>query len=191
MFAYLLLLCYFPFFALSLQAFFPTFILMCDCDWPIMVNSNTGRLFILIKVILKATEINLPKLLTTLSNWVCWRPVWHDDVIKWKHFPRYWQFVWGIQRSPVNSPHKGQWRGALMFSLICAQINGWVNNREAGDLRRHQAHCDVILMSVTKTVIRPILHGHCYPSYRCGGPYDVGPCLNKDPLTKSYEKRHG
>ena len=30
----------------------------------------------------------------------------HDDVIKWKHFPRYWPFVWGIHRSPVNSPHK-------------------------------------------------------------------------------------
>ena len=58
----------------------------------------------------------------------------HDDVIKWKHFPRYWP-VRGIHRSPVNSPHKGQWRGALMFSLICAWINGWVNNREAGDLR--------------------------------------------------------
>ena len=34
----------------------------------------------------------------------------------------------------------------LMFSLICARINGWVNNREAGDLRRYQAHCDVIVM---------------------------------------------
>ena len=44
----------------------------------------------------------------------------HDDVIKWKHIPRYWPFVWGIHRSPVNSPHKGQYRGALMFSLICA-----------------------------------------------------------------------
>ena len=44
---------------------------------------------------------------------------YHDDVIKWKHFPRYWPFVWGIHRSPVNSPHKGQWHGALMFSLIC------------------------------------------------------------------------
>ena len=64
----------------------------------------------------------------------------HDDVIKWKHFPRYWPFVWGIHRSPVNSPHKGQWRGALMFTLICAWINGWVNNREAGDLRRYCAH---------------------------------------------------
>ena len=39
----------------------------------------------------------------------------------------------GIRRSPVNSPHIGQWRGALMFSLIYAWINGWVNNREAGD----------------------------------------------------------
>ena len=71
---------------------------------------------------------------------------YHDDVIKWKHFPRYWPFVRGIHRSPVNSPHKGQWRGALMFSLICARINGWVNNPEAGDLRRHPTHCDVIVM---------------------------------------------
>ena len=64
----------------------------------------------------------------------------HDDVIKWKHFPRYWPFVRGIHRSLVNSPHKCQWRGALIFSLICLWINGWVNNREAGDLRRCRAH---------------------------------------------------
>ena len=68
---------------------------------------------------------------------------YHDDVIKWKHFPRYWPFVRRIHRSPVNSPHKGQWRGALMFSLIWTWINNWVNNLEAGDLRRHRAHCDV------------------------------------------------
>ena len=70
----------------------------------------------------------------------------HDDVTKWKHFPRYWPFVRGIHRGPVNSPHKGQWRGALMLTLICARINGWVNNREAGDLRRYRPHCDVIVM---------------------------------------------
>ena len=52
----------------------------------------------------------------------------------------------GIHRSPVNSPHKGQWRGAKMFSLICAWIKGWVNNGEAGDLRHHGAHYDVIVM---------------------------------------------
>ena len=63
-----------------------------------------------------------------------------------KHFLRYWPFVRGIHRSPVNSPHEGQWRGALMFSLICARINSWVNNGEAGDLRRHRAHYDVIVM---------------------------------------------
>ena len=49
---------------------------------------------------------------------------------------------------PVNSPHKGQWRGTLMFSLICTRINGWVNNRDAGDLRRRRAHYDVIVMPV-------------------------------------------
>ena len=70
----------------------------------------------------------------------------HDDVIKWKHFPRNWPFVRGIHRSPVNSPHKGQWRGALMFTLICARIYGWVNTREAGDLRRYRLHYDVIVM---------------------------------------------
>ena len=52
----------------------------------------------------------------------------------------------GIHRSPVNSPLKNYWRGALMFSLICAWINGWVYNREAGDLRRHRAHYDVTVM---------------------------------------------
>ena len=44
----------------------------------------------------------------------------HNDVIKRKHFPRYWPFLRGIMRSLVDSPHKGQWRGALMFSLTCA-----------------------------------------------------------------------
>ena len=47
---------------------------------------------------------------------------------------------------PVNSQHRGQWRGALMFSLICARINDWVNNREAVDLRRHHGHYDVNVM---------------------------------------------
>ena len=70
----------------------------------------------------------------------------HDDVIKWKHFLRYWPFVQGIHQSPVNSPHKGLWRGALMFSLICTWINGWVNKREAGDLRCHHAHYDVTVL---------------------------------------------
>ena len=70
----------------------------------------------------------------------------YDDVIKWKHFPRYWSFVRGFHRSSVNSPHKDQWRGTLMFSFICAWIKGWINNREAGDLRCH--YYDVIAMGL-------------------------------------------
>ena len=59
-------------------------------------------------------------------------PSW--DVIKWKHFPRNWPFVRGIHRSLVNSPHKYQSRGALMFCLIRVWANSRVNNRDAGDL---------------------------------------------------------
>ena len=68
----------------------------------------------------------------------------HDDVIKWNHFSRYWPFLRRIYRSPVNFPHKGRWRGALMLSLTW--INGWVNNCETGDLRRRRAHYDVTVM---------------------------------------------
>ena len=72
--------------------------------------------------------------------------IWpHDEVNQWKHFPRYWPFVRGIHRSLVNSPHNGQWRGALMFSLICAWINA-VNNRAGCDLICHRAHYDVTVM---------------------------------------------
>ena len=78
---------------------------------------------------------------------------YHDDVIKWKHFLRYWPFVRGIHRPLVNSPHKGQWRGALMSLLICAWINGWVNNRVPGDLRRHRTHYDVIVMYCKQHVL--------------------------------------
>ena len=91
----------------------------------------------------------------------------HDDVIKWKHFPRKWPFVRGIHRWPVNSPHKGQWRGALIFSLICAWINDCVN--QSGDLRRHRAHYDVIVMDDAITCRgashnRPFARGKCWLS---------------------------
>ena len=109
------------------------------------------------------------------NNWYSHTPLtivvpWHihDGVIKWKHFPRYWPFVRGIYRSPVNSPHKGQWREALMFTLICARINGWVNHREAGDLRHHRAHYDVIVM-LTRRMKSPDLMG--YPFVRLYTPY--------------------
>ena len=94
----------------------------------------------------------------------------HDDVIKWKHFPRYWPFVRGIHRSPVNFPHKGQWRGALMFYLIW--INGSVNNREAGDLRRHRAYYDAIvtvLYIVGEKVVTPLF----FPFIIAHNPYSI------------------
>ena len=81
----------------------------------------------------------------------------HDDVTKWKQFPRYWSFVMGIHRSPVNSPHNGQWRGALMFSLICAWTDGWVNNRYAGDLKHHCGHYNVTIMRFLKMIYCALL----------------------------------
>ena len=114
----------------------------------------------------------------------------HDDVIKWKHFPRYWPFVRGIHLSPLNSPHNGQWSEALMFSLICVSINGRVNNPEAGDLRRYPTHYDAIVvctcfqpynawfwccgtsgtpLSTTTTVYpKKYAHGFCFAVLCCG-----------------------
>ena len=68
------------------------------------------------------------------------------DVIKWKHLPRNWPFVREIHWLPVNSPQEGQWRGALMFPLLCALTNVWANNRDAGDLRRQRANYDVTIL---------------------------------------------
>ena len=96
-------------------------------------------------VVMEGPRASAAMILSWFSqNILAWTP--HDDVIKWKHFLSYWPFVGGIHRSPVNSLHKGLWRGAFMFSLICAWINHWVNNREAGDLRGYRAHYDVIVM---------------------------------------------
>ena len=71
-------------------------------------------------------------------------------------------FVRGIYRSPVNSPHIGQWRTALMFSLICALINDWVNNREAGDFRRHRAHYDVTVIIPNSLRFKCRYHKYLY-----------------------------
>ena len=110
--------------------------------------------------------IRIKKLFSTGTT-LSWAP--HDDVIKWKHFPRYWPFVQGIHRSPVNSPHKGQWRGALKFSLICAWINAWANNREAGDLRRYRDHYGVTVMlsnnhGARRSQACTNKHTHAYPA---------------------------
>ena len=111
------------------------------------------------------TEVEL--LLVSVANGVEANPIkpnnnFYSGVIKWKHFPRYWPFVQGIRRSLVNSPHKGQWHGTLMFSFICTRKNAWVNKCEAGDLRRHHAHCDVIVMKMKFTMLCDGLQNHRY-----------------------------
>ena len=92
------------------------------------------------------------------DNMVKYKYSYNHQKTLWRHY--YWSFV-----------HKGQRRGALMFSLICAWINGWVNNREAGDLRRHRAHYDVIVTVMSTWVswkhTAPSIHftTRCFTSY--------------------------
>ena len=75
-------------------------------------------------------------------------------------------FVREIHRSPGNSPHKGQWRGVLMFSLICAPTDDLGNNQDAGDLRRHRAHYDVNVMSLRQKRNKTQQHSdHIYGIY--------------------------
>ena len=80
--------------------------------------------------------------------WTCNANISHDDVIKWKHFPRYWPFVRGIHRSPVNYPTKANDAELWYFILIYALTNVWINTRDAGDLRRHRTHYDVTVMNI-------------------------------------------
>ena len=119
-----------------------------------------------------------------------WRehPHCHNDVIKWKYFPRNWPFLREIHRSPVNFPHKGQWRRALMFSLIYAWINDWVNNREAGDLRRQHGHYDVIVMAADQQWVC-----HCWSCPQLAEANTAGPHRLTSSLTTSsfiYEAKH-
>ena len=85
-----------------------------------------------------------------LSKWII--PWWRHQM---ETFPALLAICAG------NSPHKGQWRGALMFTLICARINVWVNNRGAGDLRRNRVHYDVIVMQWHQRSIYVAQHDSC------------------------------
>ena len=59
----------------------------------------------------------------------------------------------GYQRIPRTKANDAE---LWLFSLICAWISGWVNNGEAGDLRRHRAHYDVIVMDVEEASTQKI-----------------------------------
>ena len=75
--------------------------------------------------------LDLPWIIHTVHVLLC--IIVYDDVIKWKHFPRYWPFVRGIHRSPD-----------VFFDLRLT--NSWAENGDAGDLRRNRAYYDVIVM---------------------------------------------
>ena len=102
---------------------------------------------------------------------ICWQKqakditrftTWSKQISWWRHqmviFSAFLALCAG--NSPVTGefPSQGQWRGALMLSLIYAWINGWVNNREAGDLRRHRAHYDVTVMSGLHRTVKQFEH---------------------------------
>ena len=97
-----------------------------ECARPVFAHPRDFFINVLVS---NATGPWVSTMLTIKSQYFC-----HDDVIQWKYFLRYWPFVRGIHWSLVDSPHKGQWRGALKFSLI----NHWAKNRDVDDLRHHR-----------------------------------------------------
>ena len=121
-------------------------VLLFDLQKHISINDNPRSFRIMIiNFAVAANPFNILSPLVWAQLLAQWQPSpwWHHQM---ETFSVLLAICAGIHWSPVNSPHKGQWRGALMFSLICASINDWVNNHETGDLRRHCAHCDVIVM---------------------------------------------
>ena len=76
--------------------------------------------------------------------------------------------LWGESTWTVDSPHKGKWCGALMFSLICAWINDWANNQDAGDLRRHRTHYDGycnVIFNTRSVMLKPMFNDAMLTSF--------------------------
>ena len=128
-----------------------------------------------------------------------WQDLWKTYIIWWRHqmetfSPRYWPFVRGIRRSQVNSLHKGQWRGALKFSLNCVWINrDWWFETPSPPLWRH---CNDTSLTQASRVRRYNNTGHHHPSialYRMSAAIiDVLASLNNRPASgacyKAYRK---
>ena len=109
------------------------------------IISNSAGLFFIWKKLPWDLDRNVAKTCFPFefSSYLVFHILCNDDVIKWKHFPRYWPFVRGIHRWPVYSAQK---RPMTQSPDVFFHINGWVKNREAGDLRRHHVHYDVTVM---------------------------------------------
>ena len=116
---------------------------------------------------------------------------------KGNNFLRPWPFVRGIQQSPVDSPYRGQWRGALMLSLICARTSGWANNRDAGDFRRHSLwrHCNIIFAGAVQ--FKPVfgdniaLHKLVHPGTADIGSVTRNPMEATDGIIDGYVSNAG
>ena len=105
----------------------------------------------------------------------------HNDVIKWKHFLCYWPFLQEFT-SPGEFPTQRPVTRSFDFSLICAWINNWVNNREAGDLRHHRGHYEVNVMplwllhchsGLGSSIIVSMKPWEAVPKNLSNGPYEL------------------
>ena len=110
---------------------------------------------------------------------VCWTG---SQILTWswcRQMETYSALLTLYEGDPLDSPHKGQWRGALMFSLICAWTNGWANSRDTGDLGCHHALYDVTVMS-----------NHCSRKCICKlPPQNVGHAWPDGPFIPASVKR--
>ena len=121
-------------------------------------RTNDIKLYLRRLRITELLKIRVKYLMSNVQNFLLKSPVFHfqnfsvphDDVIKWKHFPRNWPFVRGIHRSRWIPHTKASDAELWCFFFICVWINGWVNNREAGELRPDRGHYDVNVMCFTK-----------------------------------------
>ena len=122
-----------------------TFVIINKADLRQYIPRRMHKIRALSCFILVRYWSGLPFNLTALPRLPMARTTTRKNMAWWRHqmenFPRYWPFVRGIHRSPVDSPHKGQWRGASMFSFICAWPNGWANNMEHGTWTREVPCC--------------------------------------------------
>ena len=103
-------------------------------------------------------SVNFKLKLNHMASWKCVALLLTTQCVKkevcgyciiWTDLGKFSHWIFHLLLWPVNSPHKGQWSGALMFPLICAWINVWGNNHESGDFRPHRAHYDVIVVKFT------------------------------------------
>ena len=98
----------------------------------------------------------------------------HDDAMTWKRNRRYWPFVRGIHRWPVDSHHKGPLTRALMVSFMLVLTNSWTNTRVAVDLRHHAARVIMVMsllwfscrQSRTPGVVRDLIDAYLEESER-------------------------